>query len=157
MRGYCSALPYAITIKIGATGRSWLLYCCRYPSRALVCCIWSENGPPGSISMVLCMELMSRSKKGKIHSNLRVPKEKRSPGTQAPSSENAISERSLSPSSGISYHRAGIAKQKVLISRGDRGMPRRPRPSHPKHRSLFRARSVRADHASDSFVAGAAQ
>ena len=31
------------------------------------------------MSMVVCMELMNLSKKGKIHSNLRVPKEKRSP------------------------------------------------------------------------------
>ena len=74
--------------------------------------------------MVVCIELMDRSKKGKITQTRRVHKEKRKPGTQAPSSENAISERYLSPSSGISYHRAGIAKQKVLISRGDRGMPR---------------------------------
>ena len=68
--------------------------------------------------MVVCMELMSRSKKGKIHSNLRVPKEKRSPGTQAPSSENAISDRSLSPSWGISYLRARVEKRKVCYYEG---------------------------------------
>ena len=74
--------------------------------------------------MVVCIELMDRSKKGKITQTRRVHKEKRKPGTQAPSSENAIPERSLSPSWGISYLRARVEKQKCDITRGDRGMPR---------------------------------